>query len=131
VGDGSPAIREELESAGVEVTGWLSREDVVRQLSSATVVLHTASWEGFPVLLLEAHELGLPILVRRIAAFDHLPDELVGASVEELAGKLRHLLDDPAARAENISRWRDVLQEHTLDHQADRLRRAYATRSAA
>ena len=54
-----------------------------------------------------------------------------GPSRKELADKLRRLLDDPDARAENVTRWRTVLQEHTLDHQAERLRLAYASGSAA
>ncbi|MFC7493225.1 MULTISPECIES: glycosyltransferase [unclassified Nocardioides] len=125
IGDGSPELRAELESAGVEVTGWLPRSEVVRELKEATVLLHTASWEGFPVLLIEAHELGLPIVVRRIPAFEGLPDDVVGSDADELADVLQAVLADGDCRTDNQRAWRHVLADNNRRTQSTRLRTVY------
>lgn len=68
LGDGAPRYRRVLEAAGVEVTGWLPRSEVMGALLAADVYVHTAAWEGAPVTLLEAQSIGLPCVVRSIPA---------------------------------------------------------------
>ena len=55
LGDGDPALRERLRAGGVEVTGWLPREATFARLGAADLYLHSARWEGFP--LLQGYEL--------------------------------------------------------------------------
>jgi len=64
VGDGDPTYRQELERAGVVVTGWLADHELHKVLAEASVYLHTAAYEGFPLAILDAAQFGLPILVR-------------------------------------------------------------------
>lgn len=72
VGDGDPGYRERLTAAGVRVTGWLSRDEMLAELSRPAVYLHTAHYEGFPLSVLDAAEFEHPIVARAIPAFDGL-----------------------------------------------------------
>ncbi|MBN3756909.1 glycosyltransferase family 4 protein [Paraburkholderia sp. Tr-20389] len=67
VGDGEEKFKQQLVDAGVRVTGWVSREDVIRNLEQASIYLSTASWEGMPVSVIEAMLTGLPVVVSACA----------------------------------------------------------------
>lgn len=69
----------------VRVTGWAGRDDVRAELAELDVYFHTAAWEGFPIAILDAAAMGLPILARRIPALPDLPDEV---TLEGGAGSL-------------------------------------------
>ena len=44
------------------MTGWRPSEDVASLLKSSRILLHTAKWEGMPVVFYEAWSIGLPII---------------------------------------------------------------------
>ena len=97
VGAGSASLERRLERAGVVVTGWRPRSEVVALLADADVYGHTAAWEGNPITLLEASALGVPVVVRSIPSLVSLgyPVDIIspadfGAAVREaLAGNIR------------------------------------------
>jgi glycosyltransferase involved in cell wall biosynthesis len=67
IGDGKrEKFRNQLEKAGVFVTGWLDRDALYDRLSSADVFLHLSKWEAMPVALIEAQCLGLPAIVSAV-----------------------------------------------------------------
>ena len=110
VGGGDERHVRRLEDSGVEVTGWLTRTDALAAMASCDVYLHTALWEGFPVSVMEAAGMGLPVISRRrpyLAGadlpllIDH-PDELV-AAVDRLSvgNELDRLRDATCAALEN------------------------------
>lgn len=79
IGDGNEERKKELEDAGVQVTGWLGREQVFERLSSATVYLSTSSWEGLPVSVLEAMSLGCLVIATRCPGnVDVIADDFSG-----------------------------------------------------
>lgn len=124
LGDGDPGHREQLEQAGVTVTGWLDRRVVHRLLAQADVYAHTALWEGAPMTLLEAVGLGRPVVARRIPALESLnvPD-LVDTPRELAASALSLLMRDPGADAgETLA---DLFSEHNPEHQRMLLRHVY------
>ncbi len=51
IGDGEE--KDLLTSANIEVTGWLTRSEVIRRASDYDVFLLTSLWEGMPMSLLE------------------------------------------------------------------------------
>lgn len=62
IGDGE--LRDELENAdNLEVTGWLDAQEVRMKLQKVDVYLSTSLWEGLPLSVLEAMNLGKPLIL--------------------------------------------------------------------
>lgn len=117
-------MAEDLVDAGVQVTGWLPKEDGLAALAGGSVLLHTARWEGFPVSLLEAVAVGVPILVLERPYARHLPPQLV-AREDEMADRVAQILDDPRVREANLAACRRALADHTPARQREQLIEAY------
>jgi glycosyltransferase involved in cell wall biosynthesis len=98
IGDGETRLRRQLKSAGIEVTGWLPREESLRRLAEpGGIYLHSARWEGFPFAILEANAVGLPMIIRHIPMMADFafPHEVREAG--DVAQAVKDLID-PAAR---------------------------------
>lgn len=67
IGDGDLAMREQLESADVFVTGWLPKDAVLEALASSGIYLSTSQWEGMPVALIEAMYSKVPVVASKCA----------------------------------------------------------------
>ena len=91
-----------LAEAGVEVTGWLPRDEVARQLERADVYLSTSSWEGMPVSVIEAMLAGRPVIVSDCAGnvdvVRHLQTGLIYATASDAIAWLERLAGDDALR---------------------------------
>jgi len=61
IGDGKK--KSQLDSPNITITGWISKDEVFKRLSSASLYLSTALWEGLPFSVLEAMSLGLPVVI--------------------------------------------------------------------
>lgn len=122
LGGGSPADVAALEREGVEVSGWLPRRAVLERLASAAVYLHTAAWEGFPITLLEAAELGVPYAARRIPALEGQGVFPLASTPGELAELVGAVLDGERAALEGQ---RAFLERHTPAQQRRALLGAY------
>lgn len=104
IGDGDDALKAELAQAGVEVTGWLSRDEVARRLECADVYLSTSSWEGMPVSVIEAMLAGRPVVVSDCAGnadvVRHLQTGVIYATATDALAWLERLAGDGALRRE-------------------------------
>jgi glycosyltransferase involved in cell wall biosynthesis len=125
LGDGDPGGRCALERQGIEVSGWLPRAAVLEQLEAADLYLHSARWEGFPLMVVEAVALGVPTFVRAVPSFDAVPAALRMASADDVDDALACLRDGARAR-ENTELWEGFLAGNTVDAQARALTQAYA-----
>ncbi|MFD2793542.1 glycosyltransferase family 4 protein [Promicromonospora vindobonensis] len=101
LGDGDEALVRTLRDTGVEVTGWLTADDVMRQLAASDVYLHSASYEGFPISVLDAARVGLPTVVREIPAFEGTRLTTV-ESPAEAAFAAHAAVEDPEQRLHMI-----------------------------
>jgi glycosyltransferase involved in cell wall biosynthesis len=128
IGGGSPEEEQALREAGAQVTGWLPRQEALDQLASADVYVHTAAWEGFPVSVLEAAALDVPVVARRIPALRALGGAALCDTPEEMTALARSLLD-PMAREALRRRSRVLMEHHRPDVQREALQRAYAIAS--
>lgn len=62
IGDGE--LRHEIQESGqVQVTGWVTPDEVQNYLKQVDVYLSTSLWEGLPLSVLEAMALGKPLLL--------------------------------------------------------------------
>ena len=119
--------------AGVPVSGWLPREELLERLRSATVYLHWTAWEGLSFSVLEALALDLVVVASDIAPNrEVLGPSGVRSSEEEAIELLRRVITDPAAaeelRAEQrarreefsaermVARWHDIYDELARSH---------------
>lgn len=126
IGDGTAADRARLEDAGVRVTGWLPAQEVAAELSKCAVYVHTAAWEGFPMAVLEASQLGLPIVARAIPALDGMPEEFLGDDPETVAAIAVQTISAPHTPGACATRWDEALSGNTRDNQRDALLTAYS-----
>ena len=67
IGDGNLSYT--LKSPNITVTGWLNRNDVIRQLFNIDIFIMTSLWEGLPISLLDAMYLKNPCIVSNIESF--------------------------------------------------------------
>ncbi|WP_075693148.1 glycosyltransferase [Corynebacterium sphenisci] len=122
IGDGDPAGRAVLVAAGVEVTGWLPRAEVLRRVAGLSVYLHCASQDGFPLAVLEAVGIGVPVVVPDIPSLHECPD---GARYRDTGGATAAVLaalEDPAAAA---AAWAPLLARYGEPALRDSLRALY------
>ena len=65
IGDGDADLKTQLESNQIQVTGWSEKPRIFDIVSEALAVLHTALWEGMPVIFSEIMASGIPLIVRK------------------------------------------------------------------
>lgn len=62
IGDGEVGNRKRLLESNVLITGWLEYDQLLETASDALCLLHTALWEGMPVIFSEMLAAGIPIM---------------------------------------------------------------------
>lgn len=80
---GSGIERHKIDASNVRITGWVNQEQVNKELMSADLYLSTARWEGLPFAVLEAMNLGLPLLLSRCIGNNDLVEEAVNGFLFE------------------------------------------------
>ncbi|WP_184246005.1 glycosyltransferase [Paraburkholderia atlantica] len=107
IGDGDADLRKTLEDAGVRVTGWLTRADVIEAVAQADIYLSTASWEGMPISLIEAMTLGTPVVASdcpgNIDTIRHNSTGVLYRTVAQATSLIQKMLTDEKFR-EGLSR---------------------------
>jgi glycosyltransferase involved in cell wall biosynthesis len=71
----------------IAVAGWLPRTEVLGRLGAADVMVHTSSWEGMPIAILEGMALGLPVVTT----------DVVGNRDLVVSGRTGFVADDVAS----------------------------------
>ncbi len=124
VGGGDDQLQAQMEAQDIEVTGWVDPSSVLSHLAQADLYVHTARWEGFPITVLEAAQLGRPMAVRGIRAFDDIGMPLVIQRPEDLVQHWERL-KDAQARETIVAEQNAALWENTRSMQRERLAEAY------
>lgn len=124
LGGGDPELVRELTENEIQVSGWLSREQLLIELASSDVYLHSAAWEGFPLTVLEANALRVATVVRAIPAFENSGLPLRINAPEELSA-LWPQLRDPLLRADLAEDCRKALVRNTAQDQRRALLEIY------
>jgi glycosyltransferase involved in cell wall biosynthesis len=110
------AIRERASRlSSVELTGHVAREEAATWFERASVFVLTSQGEGFPNVLLEAWEQGVPVVSLTVDPDGLLTREglgVVSGSMERLAEDMARLLTDADERARLGARARQYVEEH-------------------
>ncbi|MGY4643713.1 glycosyltransferase [Cellulomonas sp. URHB0016] len=125
IGDGDRRGRQDLEDAGVRVTGWLDGRLVQGELDRTAVYLHTADYEGFPVSVLDAAARRVPLALRDIPAFASSGLPVVPEA--RLAAQVGTLLDDEAAARSTVDAGRRLVERMNRGAVAGCARAVYAS----
>lgn len=100
-----PAVR-----ARVTITGWLSEVERTRVIASARLLAYPSLDEGFGLPMVEAWQLGVPVVAARAGALPEVAGDAAmlvdPLDVDALAGALEQMLDDDAARASVLAKGR-------------------------
>jgi glycosyltransferase involved in cell wall biosynthesis len=124
LGDGDLRGRRALEAQGIEVSGWLPRAAILENLAQAHLYLHSALWEGFPLMVVEAVAFDVPTVVRAVPSFASVPPALQMAGADDVGHALA-CLQQRAPAEENLALWAAVLQDNTMECQARALADVY------
>ncbi len=125
IGGGTPEAEQVMRSHGVEVTGWVSRDTALTALASADCFISSAVWEGFPMALLEARALGVPVVLRELRALLDTPAEVTVTDQTAAARLALEVASDEGARQRNKALWQEYLAGNTPEVQRTRLLQAY------
>ena len=103
-------IREFGLGDAVRITGWISNEEVRRELLAARVLLLPSFAEGLPVVLMEALALGRPAISTFVAGIPELVEHGVNGwlipagSAEAMAGAIKTALETTTPALERMGR---------------------------
>jgi glycosyltransferase involved in cell wall biosynthesis len=125
IGGGDPEREALLREADIEVTGWITRSEVVGHLKGLDLYFHTAAWEGFPISVLEASQLGKPIILREIGPFsaEGLPTI---KDIAEAKAQIQLWLEGDQAAIEQASAVSMAVNEyHSFEHLQQALNALY------
>lgn len=124
VGDGEDDAKQALVDAGVEVTGWVTKDKVIDYLASSTIYLSSARWEGMPVSLIEANYAKLPVVASacpgNVDVVSHGDTGWLFNSEAEAAGYVLAALADPSGTEKIMHQAYKVAQRRfSLDRYVD------------
>jgi glycosyltransferase involved in cell wall biosynthesis len=136
-GDGQgPQLLELAESLGlkgrVTCPGWLSSDEIRKEMEQATVFALPSHGEGMPVAMLEAMSWGLPVVVTPVGAIPEVVQNgqngvlVAPQDIESIAQALRALLESPSERARLGAAARETIVRHfTMSATLDKLAALY------
>ncbi|MDO1445150.1 glycosyltransferase [Rhodocytophaga aerolata] len=97
-----------LTAKNIRITGWLSKQQVEEEILKANVYLSTALWEGLPFAVLQAMNLGKPLLLSKcignIDLVKHGYNGHIYQSIDEASSFINYYIAN-----------RDFLQEASLN----------------
>jgi mannosyltransferase len=131
-------LKQQIEAAGLQsrivITGELEIEEVQRWYRRLTIYAFTSRNEGFGLTLIEAMSVGAALMASRAGAAELVVEDgstgvlTPPGDVDALVAALEPLMRDPAAAAAMGGRARQrVLEQFSLDAEADRIAEVYRT----
>ena len=122
-------ITEQNLQKNIKITGWISSEEVRKEILSARALVLPSFAEGLPVVIMEALALKRPVLTTYIAGIPELVTNgesgwlFPAGDVEELSRVLIEFLATPLARLEEMGSigYERVIKRHSIDIEAAKL----------
>lgn len=118
--------RRALEAAGVQPSGWLSHDELMRRKADATVYLHWTAWDGLSLSVLEAVALDVVVVASDIPPNrEILGAEGVCSTEAEAIARIRRVVEDPKFAESERERQRARRGEFSAQTMAGGWLRAY------
>lgn len=109
IGDGE--LRNELTSENIKITGWLERQDVLKELNKNDIFILPSLWEGLPISLLEAMYMKKICIVSDVIGNrDVIKDGINGFVCNVLADYIKHIKN-----IQNTHKINDIIQNECSD----------------
>lgn len=90
VGEGED--RKLLSSENIEITGWLSQEQVKERLKEVDIYLSTSKWEGLSLAVLQAMNYELPLVLSNcIGNIDLVEENINGNTYKEISEAIKKI----------------------------------------
>lgn len=125
-GPDAPGFRA-LRDSGIEITGWVDRDEAMARLAGATAYLHWTAWDGQPLSVLEAMARDVVVVASDIDANRELvgdaqvcPDEAGAVAL------LRAVVGDRELRGRLLRSQRARREAHSAQRMVERWRELYA-----
>lgn len=97
IGDGE--LRHELTAPNIKVTGWLDRQEALKQLARHDAYIQTSLWEGLPFTIIEAMALQKTILATDVIgnkdAVTHLKNGFLCQTLNDFENAINQLKSEP------------------------------------
>lgn len=136
IGDGElrPQIEQKINRLHlddcVKITGWLTGDEVKREMIKSRVLVQPSFAEGLPVVIMEAFALGRPVVSTYIAGIPELVENNINGylipagSIKKLAEALRRVLKDDPATLTKMGRhgFEKIKENHTNMKEAEKLK---------
>lgn len=136
VGGGEPEDEAPLKEAGVIITGFLGRDDAIKETAKLDIFLQTSLYEGLSLALLEAQAAGIPAVVSNIPGNDEVVQHeqcgFVGNDEAELANYTERLIESAELREQLGSGARRYVEENfSFDAMGDQYKALYEEAASA
>ncbi|NXS33174.1 GL1D1 protein, partial [Pomatostomus ruficeps] len=110
-------VKEKVKRApGVHLLPELPQEELHAAVRSCCAVVNSSSSEGMSAAILEAMDLGIPVLARNIpgnaAIIKHKETGLLFSTPQEFVVLSKTLMNDPVMKKEMIKRAKDYVKKH-------------------
>ncbi|MGD2167372.1 MAG: glycosyltransferase family 4 protein [Gammaproteobacteria bacterium] len=136
VGDGEMRadIERQIEALRLEqnvhITGWLSSEDVSREILAARALILPSFAEGLPVVLMEAMALRRPVLSTHVSGIPELVTHkntgwlFPPGDIASISAAIQACLDEPEAELRRMGERAHAcaVENHDIDNEARRLK---------
>jgi glycosyltransferase involved in cell wall biosynthesis len=136
VGGGELEDEAPLKEAGVTITGFLGRDDAIKETSKLDIFLQTSLYEGLSLALLEAQAAGIPAVVSNIPGNDEVVQHeqcgFVGDNEAELTAYTERLIESADLREQLGSGARRYVEENfSFDAMGDQYKELYEEAASA
>ncbi|WP_432525398.1 glycosyltransferase [Serratia sp. BFP-2025] len=136
VGDGDHNLKNLLQEAGVNVTGWLPKTEVLKLVRKSDIYVSTARWEGMPISILESMASGVPVVAKNCAGNNDLiknrKNGYLFDELDEAIVAIQLLIEnDKIRRSIILTALEDIKREYSLTGYVNKMQCLYERRLAS
>ena len=129
IGDGE--LRSELTSKNINITGWLERKEVLKELNKNDIFILPSLWEGLPISLLEAMYMKKICIVSDVIGnrdvIQHKTNGFILHSVDDIKEIIESIKVKEEAYRIIENAYKNVLSEYNVQLMVNDYKKIYET----